>query len=102
MCSIRASPPRKSLWQTGQLVAFGPPIRAACCWNTTRCCNSFFGGPEEEEPEAGTRGAPGREPTQRIPPQSCEPEAQDRQGTEQNDYRFTQDTGIKAKLSIFG
>lgn len=27
----------------------------------------------------------GREPTQRIPPQSCEPEAQDRQGTEQND-----------------
>lgn len=28
----------------------------------------------------------GREPTQRIPPQSCEPEAQDRQGTEQNDW----------------
>lgn len=27
----------------------------------------------------------GREPTQRIPPQSCEPEAQDRQATEQND-----------------
>lgn len=58
MCSINASPPRKSLWHTGQLVAFGPPIRAACCWNTTRCCNSFFGGPEEEVPEAGTRGAP--------------------------------------------
>lgn len=58
MCSISASPPRKSLWHTGQLVAFGPPIRAACCWNTTRCCNSFFGGPEEEVPEAGTRGAP--------------------------------------------
>lgn len=54
MCSMRASPPRKSLWQTGQLVALGPPIRAACCWNTTRCCNSFFGGPEQEEPEAGT------------------------------------------------
>lgn len=44
ICSMRASPPRKSLWQTGQLVAFGPPIRAACCWNTTRCCNSFFEG----------------------------------------------------------
>lgn len=42
MCSIRASAPRKSLWQTGQLVALGPPRRAACCWNTTRCCNSFL------------------------------------------------------------
>lgn len=58
MCSISASPPRKSLWHTGQLVAFGPPIRAACCWNTTRCCNSFFAGPEEVPEVAGTRGAP--------------------------------------------
>lgn len=32
-----------------------------------------------------TRRTGSREPTQRIPPQSCEPEAQDRQGTEQND-----------------
>jgi len=41
MCSMRASPPRNSLWQIGQDVALGPPIRAACCCNTgTRSCSS--------------------------------------------------------------
>lgn len=44
MCSMSASPPRHSLWHTGQLVALGPPMRELCCWNTTRCCSSFFGG----------------------------------------------------------
>jgi hypothetical protein len=41
MCSMSASPPRNNLWQMGHDVAFGPPIRAACCCNTgTRSCNS--------------------------------------------------------------
>ena len=86
MCSMRASPPRKSLWQTGQLVAFGPPIRAACCWNTTRCCNSFFEGRKKRNTGSRHTRRTGREPTHRIPPQSREPEAQDRQRTEQNDW----------------
>ena len=30
MCSMSASLPKKSLWQSEQQVVFGPPIRAAC------------------------------------------------------------------------
>lgn len=74
MCSMRASPPKKSLLQTGQLVALGPPIRAACCWNTTRCCNSFFGRETEET----------RTPAQ-IPPVY----QKRRLGTKQNDTSQT-------------
>lgn len=35
MWSMRASVPRKILWQTGQEVVLGPPIRAACCCKTS-------------------------------------------------------------------
>lgn len=43
----------------------------------------FLGGRKKKYRKQARRT--GREPTQRIPPQSCEPEAQDRQATEQND-----------------
>lgn len=38
MCSISASPPRNILWQSGQEVAFGPPMSAACCCNRPIHC----------------------------------------------------------------
>lgn len=38
ICSIRASPPKNILWHRGHDVAFGPPIRAACCCNRPIHC----------------------------------------------------------------
>lgn len=43
ICSIRASAPKNSLWHIGHDVAFGPPMRAACCCKTPKCnCNSYL------------------------------------------------------------
>lgn len=53
MWSMRASPPRNNLWQSGQAVAFGPPMRAACCCNTgTRSCTSW---PQQQQQTNSTR-----------------------------------------------
>lgn len=38
MCSIRLSPPMNILWHNGHVVAFGPPMRAACCCKRPMHC----------------------------------------------------------------